>query len=207
MDLPVVAVEGTIEVTALTFDADSDVLRNNVAARPTAVLDGRILVAEDGIDNQRLIAYHLQKAGATVTVVSNGLLALQEIERSEQKHMPYHLLVTDVQMPEMDGHTLARVLRARHSTLPIIALTAHAMAEDKTKCIDAGCNAYATKPLDRDSLLAACAQWMRVDTDSAGDAVPMVHERDSDADIHIFNVAGTTKLHSTISDPGDVVPG
>jgi len=77
------------------------------------------------------------------------------------------LLVTDMQMPVMDGYTLARTLRGRRSTIPIIALTAHAMAEDRQRCSDAGCDDYATKPIEQKSLIAACARWMGVIRDQA----------------------------------------
>jgi CheY-like chemotaxis protein len=70
------------------------------------------------------------------------------------------LLLTDMQMPEMDGYSLARTLRARGSQMPIVALTAHAMAEDRRKCTEAGCDDYASKPIDKALLLATCAKWL-----------------------------------------------
>src|SRR6185503_4550127 len=73
---------------------------------------------------------------------------------------PYDLLLTDMQMPEMDGYTLVRTLRSLGSRMPIVALTAHAMAEDRKRCTDAGCDDYASKPVDKASLLATCAKWL-----------------------------------------------
>jgi signal transduction histidine kinase/ActR/RegA family two-component response regulator len=124
-------------------------------------LQGRILLAEDGPDNQRLISFYLRKAGAKVEVAEDGRVALAMIETAEAQGSPYDLLVTDMQMPEMDGYTLAKTLRDRSWGLPIIALTAHAMAEDRERCIAIGCNDYLTKPINRNQLLKMCEEQMR----------------------------------------------
>jgi signal transduction histidine kinase/DNA-binding NarL/FixJ family response regulator len=131
-----------------------------VAPTPRALSGRRILLAEDGEDNQRLITVLLQAAGAEVTVVSNGRQALEAIEWAEAAGARFDLLLSDMQMPEVDGYTLAAVLRANDNAIPIIALTAHAMAEDRQKCLDAGCDDYATKPIDRQALIATCARWL-----------------------------------------------
>ncbi len=123
-------------------------------------LAGRILLAEDGIDNQRLIAFHLRSAGATVDTADNGRIALEMIECQEAAGMPFDLLVSDMQMPEMDGYSLARSLRKSGSKLPILALTANAMSDDEWKCIDAGCDDYTTKPINKSVLLAKCEAWL-----------------------------------------------
>jgi CheY-like chemotaxis protein len=125
-----------------------------------ASLRGRILLAEDGIDNQRLIALYLTKAGAQVDIAENGRIALNFIDAATEAGWAYELLLTDMQMPEIDGYTLATMLRQRGSRLPIVALTAHAMAVDRLKCMEAGCDDYASKPIDRKALVATCAEWM-----------------------------------------------
>ncbi len=91
-----------------------------------------------------------------LALLAGGFAPLDAAARGQ----PFDLLLTRIQMPEMDGYTLARTLRARKSPIPIIALTAHAMAEDRAKCLDAGCNDYASKPIDRAALLATCAKWL-----------------------------------------------
>ncbi len=111
-------------------------------------LAGRILLAEDGEDNQRLISFHLLKAGAEVEIAGNGRQALEILAAADARERPFDLLLSDMQMPELDGYALARTLRAQGSRIPIVALTANALAEDRQKCLDAGCNDYATKPVD-----------------------------------------------------------
>lgn len=130
------------------------------------LLEGiRILLAEDGIDNQRLISFYLRKAGAIVTIVENGKQALERLTCDGSiggpllEPEPFDLVLTDMQMPEMDGYSLARVLRGKRSRLPIIALTANAMAEDARKCLEAGCNEYTSKPLNSGKLTELCKRW------------------------------------------------
>jgi PAS domain S-box-containing protein len=125
-----------------------------------ASLPYRVLLAEDNPVNRRLIALHLKRAGADVSVAENGRIALEMIESAEAAGREYELLVSDMQMPEMDGYTLARVLRDRGSALPIVALTAHTMSEDRARCLASGCNDYAAKPIDSAALVAVCARWV-----------------------------------------------
>ena len=157
VDLPLEPIGGTPMIThflAVEYSAPF-----GATHAPTS-LNGRILVAEDGPDNQRLIAFHLKKAGATVDVAENGRIALDLINKAAATGSPYSLLVTDMQMPELDGYELARTLRMMGSTLPIVALTAHALSDDRAKCIDAGCDDFATKPIDKHALISTCAMWI-----------------------------------------------
>ena len=120
---------------------------------PLPRLEGRVLLAEDGPDNRRLFTHILERAGATVTVADNGRAAL-ELARGGG----FDLLILDMQMPELDGYSVARRLRASGSALPVIALTAHAMTGDRERCLEAGCDAFATKPIDRRALLELCGR-------------------------------------------------
>jgi len=121
----------------------------------------RILLAEDGPDNQRLISLLLERAGAEVTLVENGRQALEHGLQAEREGQPYDLILMDVQMPEMDGHVATARLREAEYRGPIVALTAHTMKDDRKKCLEAGCDGYLGKPIRRDALVAAVIRWAR----------------------------------------------
>lgn len=124
----------------------------------------RILLVEDGPDNQKLISFVLKKAGASVTVANHGHLGLDAIASAEAEQQPFDVVLMDMAMPVMDGYTATRTLRLGGYQRPIIALTAHAMSDDRAKCINAGCTDYATKPVNRAELIDLIRQYTLLPT-------------------------------------------
>jgi len=119
--------------------------------------DCRILLVEDGPDNQRLISLILRKAGAQVVVAENGEAAVEAALSARARGEPFDLVLMDIQMPVMDGYQATALLRQNGYQGPIVALTAHAMAGERERCLDAGCDEYLSKPIGRAQLLATVA--------------------------------------------------
>ncbi|MCO8124890.1 ATP-binding protein [Stieleria sp. TO1_6] len=113
----------------------------------------RILVAEDGSPNRKLLRLILGQAGVNVTTVENGQLAVAAATKE-----PFDIVLMDMHMPVMDGYTATAKLRESGYTQPIIALTANAMQGDQEKCFAAGCSGFLTKPIKIDTLLAKLAE-------------------------------------------------
>jgi signal transduction histidine kinase/ActR/RegA family two-component response regulator len=131
-------------------------------AATTGSLTGlRLLLAEDGPDNQWLLSHLLTKAGAEVSVVENGQLLIASALAAREDGRPFDLIVTDMQMPVLDGYAAATRLRQEGFTCPIIALTAHAMDGDRAKCLAAGCDDYATKPIQKAALIETLRRYWR----------------------------------------------
>jgi PAS domain S-box-containing protein len=139
--------------------SDSDLAE---ASQPQIAETCRVLIAEDGPDNQRLFAMMLRRVGAEVDVVENGRQAVEQARRQAGEGTPYQLVLMDMQMPEMDGYEATRLLRETGYEHPIVALTAHAGSHNRERCLSAGCNDYVAKPVDRDELLKIASRYLNV---------------------------------------------
>ena len=145
------------------------------ASQSRVRLDCRVLLVEDGPDNQRLISFLLRKAGAEVTTVENGKVALGQAlatfpgwgRRHDDPTEPFDVILMDMHMPVMDGYEATRRLRQEGYTDPIIALTAQATPQDIQRCLDVGCDAHMPKPVDRAKLLELVAQFARRESERA----------------------------------------
>ncbi len=161
LELPLRPVGGAATLAGLDCLMTPD--STNLVAKSAAThatLAGKVLIVEDGELNQALFRYHLERAGAEVTVADDGHMALDRIREVHGSPRAFDLILTDIQMPDMDGYELTRTLRSLGCQTPIIALTAHAMAEDRQRSLDAGCDDYLVKPVERDALISRCRTWI-----------------------------------------------
>ncbi|MGH9577156.1 MAG: response regulator, partial [Terriglobales bacterium] len=126
-----------------------------------AIAGASVLLAEDNEINQQIAVELLQSEGVEVDVVSNGADAVSKIRRA--KPGAYDAVLMDLQMPEMGGIEATRASRAdaKLNSLPIIAITSHAMSDERQRCLDAGMQDHITKPIDPEALYRALAAWCK----------------------------------------------
>jgi signal transduction histidine kinase/CheY-like chemotaxis protein/ligand-binding sensor domain-containing protein len=122
----------------------------------------RVLLVEDNEVNQQVATELLESAGAVVTVASHGGEAVKLLTEGD-KADSFDVVFMDLQMPDMDGFTATRLLRGdpRFQNLPIIAMTAHALVEERQRCLDSGMNDHVSKPIDPDALFDTLLRWVQ----------------------------------------------
>lgn len=129
----------------------------------------RVLIAEDNLINRKVAVRILENAGFQVDTVQNGKEAIEKFEEEQ-----FDLILMDVQMPVLDGFKATAKLRntEKGKNVPIIAITAHALTGDREKCIEAGMNDYASKPLIAEDLVKLIDKWLNIDTGLVREPVP-----------------------------------
>ncbi|MNQ77140.1 Signal transduction histidine-protein kinase BarA [compost metagenome] len=129
----------------------------------------RVLLVDDDVRNVYALTALLDDAGLTVSSAKDGVEAIARYQDGA-----FDVILMDIAMPNMDGYAATRLLKQEHRcTIPIIALTAHAMKGDREKCLDAGADDYLAKPVSRDELLNMLARWLPA-TDGASDPLANV---------------------------------
>lgn len=136
----------TQKANVKTDEQGLHVVSNELTEMPLQNL--RILLAEDVPDTAILVSTILEMAGAQIDVAENGQVALEKAQREK-----YDLLLMDIQMPIMDGYEAVSRLRKEGFTIPIIALTAHALQDEKRRCLENGFDEHISKPIDKDTLI------------------------------------------------------
>ena len=129
----------------------------------------KILLIEDNEANRYLVTYLLEQAGHKVVQAYTGPtgLACARVE-------PFDLILLDIQLPGMDGYAVARALRTLPglATVPVVAVTSHALSGDREKALEAGCTSYLEKPIDPDTFLAEIHHWLTAAPESGSPTTP-----------------------------------
>ncbi len=180
--------------------------RTGPSSDPAEIQDmkgARVLLAEDNGINQQIATELLERAGMEVVTADNGLAALEAMAREGDR---IHLVLMDIQMPVMDGYEATRRLRAqaRFARLPIIAMTAHALEEERQKALEAGMNDHISKPIDPKAMFETIRRFLRtadIPTTRVRIAPPRVDEaafpaiRGVDVTTALTRLAGNHRLY------------
>ena len=159
VSLPTGPIDG-VERTRPTEES-ADTPRGDTPRVAVPRLSGRVLLVEDGADNQRLIRLLLARLGLEISTCENGQQGVERALAAREAGTDFDLILMDMQMPIMDGYTATRILRSRGYTGSIIALTAHALHSERGRCLAAGCDAFATKPVERETFFSLLSRYLR----------------------------------------------
>ncbi|MBI9017183.1 MAG: PAS domain S-box protein [Phycisphaerae bacterium] len=123
---------------------------------------GKVLVAEDNLSNQKLIDALLKKMDLVADIVANGQEAFEAVTQTE-----YDLIFMDMHMPVLNGYDATKILREQGYKVPVVALTANVMKDDKQRCLDVGCYDYMVKPINPDELVVILDKYLERQMDSS----------------------------------------
>jgi len=128
----------------------------------------RVLLVDDSQAIQRLMKHILKNLGIDVVTAMDGRQGIAAVLWNQRSKRDFDIIFMDIDMPKMDGHSVTRALRERGHKGPIVALSARGMPFDRQKALDAGCNDYLTKPINRPHLLSVINQFARSTGDAKG---------------------------------------
>lgn len=152
--------EGSTFTATVRFLPCSSVAAVAAAAKRNVSLSGlRILLVDDSEDNRKLLAHFLKGAGADVVLANDGQQAIDSIKKEMASGGRFHVVLMDMQMPVCDGYEATRRARDMGYLGSIVALTAHSMAEERGRCIAAGCDDFINKPIERTMLCSTVLNW------------------------------------------------
>jgi signal transduction histidine kinase/DNA-binding NarL/FixJ family response regulator len=177
---------GRLSDVRMLEELDEAVETVGSVGRPPIVsttLSARVLLVDDAPDNRLLVSRFLERCHAIVETAVDGREAVTRAMNAWRDRTPFDVILMDMQMPVLDGCGATRELRAAGYDGPIVALTANTLTNDLQRCLDAGCNTYATKPIDRESLIRTIAQL------TASDEVRDSESEDHDDSLPMFAAA------------------
>jgi signal transduction histidine kinase/CheY-like chemotaxis protein len=151
----------------------------------------RVLLVEDNEMNQQVATELLESAGAIVTIANHGGEAVKILTAGDQPPK-FDVVFMDLQMPEMDGFTATRLLRGdpRLLNFPIIAMTAHALVEERQRCLDAGMNDHVSKPIDPDNLFVTLLRWVKPRPNQAATVQSAVPDTKASDEVALPEISG-----------------
>lgn len=167
----VVLIEFPCDALGTTATESPRVGGADLPADGSTELQGRVLLVDDHAEIRALFAHYLRQAGAEVEECDSGIAALQRM-MPRPEGVGLDLVLLDMQLPGHDGYAVTRIARAAGCRLPIVAITAHAIGDERSRCLAAGCDDFATKPLTRAELLDVAGRHLRHAASAVRDPAP-----------------------------------
>jgi PAS domain S-box-containing protein len=191
---------GRSEYVAELHSKDFSSLQNGLKS----IRGARVLIVEDNLINQQVAREIVEQAGIRVVMADNGRTALSAIERGEE----FDAVLMDIQMPEMDGYEATRRIRQIRSSekLPIIAMTAHAMAGEREKCLAAGMDDHVAKPINPQLLYGTIIKWIvpkdRTAAATTADPIPRPNESEDERPAQLPGININAALQNCVGNAG-----